>query len=310
MRLTVAICTWNRASLLDRTLARIAQDETTGLEWEVLVVNNNCTDDTDAVIARHQRHLPVRRILERRQGLSNARNAAAMAARGDLIVWTDDDVLVGDGWLRAYERAARLYSESSFFGGPIVPEFEGAAPKWLMAALPHVGGVYGTLDLGVETHELTPSALPFGGNFAVRTAIQRSYLYDPDVGRIGKGMLSGEETTVMLRMLGDGYSGQWLPDATLQHFVPRERQTARHIRRYHSGSAETQERRRPCGKGPLIFGRPRGRLCRLVIAELWYRIRRLSSPPEVWIKDLIRVGCLEGEWRGLTPPSARPCAGA
>src|SRR5262249_56770240 len=58
-RLTVAICTWNRAGLLDQTLGRLRELEIPpGTEWELLVVNNNCTDDTDAVVARHAGSLP------------------------------------------------------------------------------------------------------------------------------------------------------------------------------------------------------------------------------------------------------------
>ena len=65
-----------------------------GVDWELLVVNNNCTDKTDEVIARHSEVLPLRRLLELKPGLSNARNCAVEAAQGQLLIWTDDDVLV------------------------------------------------------------------------------------------------------------------------------------------------------------------------------------------------------------------------
>lgn len=78
MNLTVAICTWNRAALLDWTLARMRELRIPdGVEWELLIVNNNCTDQTDAVIARHAGVLPIRRIFEVNPGLSNARNRAS-----------------------------------------------------------------------------------------------------------------------------------------------------------------------------------------------------------------------------------------
>src|SRR5438105_3257885 len=103
MQVTVAICTWNRARLLDQTLTRMRELAVpTGLSWELLVVNNNCTDDTDAIIAKHADALPIRRLLETKQGLSNARNCALENMRGELLIWTDDDVLVDEGWLRAY----------------------------------------------------------------------------------------------------------------------------------------------------------------------------------------------------------------
>src|SRR5437899_2703201 len=103
MRVTVVICTWNRARLLDRTLTamrRLRIPEAT--QWELLVVNNNCTDDTDEVIEKHLTHLPIRRLVEPEQGHSNARNRALTVATGDLILWTDDDVEVDPEWLLAY----------------------------------------------------------------------------------------------------------------------------------------------------------------------------------------------------------------
>ena len=77
MIVTVAICTWNRAKLLDRTLTQMHQLRIPAdVEWELLIVNNNCTDETDPIIARHETALPIRRLFEPNPGLSNARNCA------------------------------------------------------------------------------------------------------------------------------------------------------------------------------------------------------------------------------------------
>ena len=130
MELSIAICTWNRAELLDRTLDTFEKLELpAGLDWELLVVNNGSSDDTDEVIARRGRHLPLRRLCEPRPGLSHARNLAATEARGELVVWTDDDVSVDPHWAAAYWSAARRYPEASFFGGTIDPWFESDPPN-------------------------------------------------------------------------------------------------------------------------------------------------------------------------------------
>jgi glycosyltransferase involved in cell wall biosynthesis len=79
-----------------------------GLEWELLIVNNNCTDNRDAVIANHAENLPIRRLSEARAGKSYAANQALEQARCDLVLWTDDDVPVDGRWLTsAVERASR-----------------------------------------------------------------------------------------------------------------------------------------------------------------------------------------------------------
>src|SRR5512134_131488 len=105
MDLTVAICTWNRGELLRKTLEQMTELVVPpGVTWELLVVNNNSTDHTDAVAAGFRRRLPLRYLVEPTPGKSNACNLAVREARGDYILWTDDDVLVSPQWLAAYCR--------------------------------------------------------------------------------------------------------------------------------------------------------------------------------------------------------------
>src|SRR5690348_908357 len=98
-RLTVAICTWNRARALRTTLEQLTRVRVpAGAAWELLVVNNNCTDDTDAACREFETRLPIRLLHEPTPGQSHARNLAIRESRGAYIAWTDDDVLVDEGW--------------------------------------------------------------------------------------------------------------------------------------------------------------------------------------------------------------------
>src|SRR5581483_541916 len=107
MHVTVAICTWNRCKLRDQTLAQFQNLRIPeGVTWELLVVNNNCTDQTDLVLENYRSRLPLRRLFEPKQGHCHARNCAVAAATGELLLWTDDDVLVNPEWLAAYVAAA------------------------------------------------------------------------------------------------------------------------------------------------------------------------------------------------------------
>jgi glycosyltransferase involved in cell wall biosynthesis len=96
MKLSIAICT-----LLERTLDSIVRATQPTAGWELIVVNNNCTDGTEAMLERFAARLPLKRVFEAAPGLSNARNAAIKVASGDYLIWTDDDVLVGTDWLVA-----------------------------------------------------------------------------------------------------------------------------------------------------------------------------------------------------------------
>ena len=93
MKLTVAICTWNRAGLLESTLAEMTKIRPPRSDWEVLVIDNNCVDRTKEVVTSFLQKLPIKYLFEKQQGLSHARNCAVACASGDYVIWTDDDVL-------------------------------------------------------------------------------------------------------------------------------------------------------------------------------------------------------------------------
>jgi glucosyl-dolichyl phosphate glucuronosyltransferase len=299
MKLTVAICTWNREKLLDQTLIEMQKLKIPlDIEWELLIVNNNCTDKTDEVIARHTGRMPVRRVFESNPGLSHARNAAVQQASGDYIIWTDDDVLVDEHWLEAYSRAFRACPDLVIFGGPIAPWFENTPPKWLESVWPRVANAYAVRDLGIHPIPLDEEHLPFGANFAIKLSIQRQFNYDPLLGRKGKGMLGSEETNLIKAMMNGGFQGLWVPDAKVRHFIPYSRQNTSYLRRYFHGQGVVLARQNESSSPVMLFGYPRWLVRGVIQTELIYRFRRLFSPPKIWIEDLILAsmhwGLLQG----------------
>ena len=90
---------------------------------EVLVVDNNCTDHTSNVVEAFGGRLPIGRVTESRQGLAHARNRAVADFRGDVLLFTDDDVRFGPGWLTAYRDAIRRFPDADYFGGRILPDW-------------------------------------------------------------------------------------------------------------------------------------------------------------------------------------------
>ena len=292
---TVAICTRNRSRALERTLRSLAAAAVPpSLSWEVLVVDNSSADETPRVIANASDALLVRAVDERQIGLSHARNAAIREARGDYIVWIDDDVLVDAQWLRAYHDAFRARPEIAFFGGPIVPTFEGSPPAWLRLALPRVDNAYAARDLGAAPVALTRDTLPFGANFAVRSDVQRRYPFDPALGRRGTALSAGEEWAVLEAMLAGGESGQWVPGARVEHVISAERQSVRYLRRYYveNGMSLALTRRAPGER--VLFGRPRWAWREALLQELAYRVRRAYAPADVWSVHLRRASLAWG----------------
>jgi len=204
-----------------------------GVQWELLVVNNNCTDATDEIIASFADRLPIRRLLQPAPGLSNARNKAVEEASGEYIIWTDDDVLADADWLKSYYEAFCRWPDAVVFGGPIEPWFEGDPPLWLLAGLDSISTAFAVQEFGADFSRLGGAVIPFGANYAVRTEDQRAHLYDPSLGRKQHGqVLLGEEDQVIRQLLEGGSSGWWIPNAKVKHWVPEARQTTEYIREY------------------------------------------------------------------------------
>ena len=195
-----------------------------GVDWELLVVDNNCSDDTPEVVARHAAHLPIERLSEPRQGLSHARNRAITAARGDIVLWTDDDALVEADWLGAYVAAAAAHPEATFFGGPVEPWFAVTPPRWLETNLTVFAGAYAVRRFPPGTLTLSDGKLlPFGANFAVRRRGFDDARFDTRLGRIGDDLMGGEEVQFMGHLIAKGHSGIWVEQATVRHHIPEER---------------------------------------------------------------------------------------
>ncbi|HMF95719.1 MAG TPA: glycosyltransferase [Vicinamibacterales bacterium] len=304
LHVTVAICTWNRCIPLEQTLHGL-----TGITapadatWELLIVNNNCTDQTDHVIRAFEGRLPIKRVVEARSGLSHARNRAVAEARGDYILWTDDDVTVCPNYLVEYVRAFKTWPDASIFGGPIEPCFDGTPPPWLLEIYPTIAGVYAARDFGPAPMPLSRDAIPWGANYVIRADAQARHLYDPDLGYRPGRLVGWEETEVILALLADGAHGWWVPGAALRHHVPKQRQTTKYLRTHfynrgiYYGSRWNEIDKR------LVFGRPRWLWKRVVESELKYRLHKVWSKPEVWVQHLITSSESWGLLNGYVPKS-------
>jgi glycosyltransferase involved in cell wall biosynthesis len=294
MNVTVAICTWNRAKLIDQTLAQMRQLRIPdGVEWELLVVDNNCNDGTDAVLTSYTAKLPLRKLKESRQGKSHAANLAVANTTADLLIWTDDDVLVDENWLAEYVRAANAWPEASFFGGRIDPLYEVEPPAWFRkyeyALLP-------LRSLDAEERLLTPREQVFGANMAFRLPVMKRYPFDPDLGRVGATFVLGEEAAIINRMYDDGHLGVWVPSAAIKHVVPAARMKSKNVWRYMHGLGRMNVRMKEfCPSGHELGGAPRWlypQYVKAFAAYAWQVVTRQDDPfpamrQAAWLEGVI-----------------------
>lgn len=219
---SVAICTWNRAALLDQTLARFQQlTPPVGTAWELLVVNNNCTDDTDSVVKKYVGRLPIRLIHERTPGKVHALNRSIAEANGEYILFTDDDALVEPNWMTEVLSKFQSSSADMVFGR-VLPWWETQPPKWYGDIL---AANFALLDYGSEPFiATTMQRQPFGVNYSFRKSVfQEIGLYKTDLGpRGGKGF-GGEDDEIFRRMLMNHKVVAYHPAAVVHHYVPKIR---------------------------------------------------------------------------------------
>lgn len=242
-RCSIIICTYNRARLLVQLFDALAAQQPAigaGSNIEIIVIDNNGTDGTASVVASAVSKLPVRCIIESRQGLSHARNRGIAEATGDLLVFIDDDVRPDRRWLHGYRRAAADFADAGFFGGRIRPYWPQGRPTWVHDEnLDLLAGVFGNFDLGDATRAWQHGEPgPFGANFAVRRELFKALgCFNPQFGRAGADLGRGEESEFFLRARRAGHTGVYVGAAYCEHRVEATRLRIGALYRYGLASA-------------------------------------------------------------------------
>lgn len=227
--LDIVICTYNSAALLDRTLVAISRQRVSpGVRWEVLVVNNNCTDETSEVVKKHSRagKVAVRMISEPKQGLTPARVCGVRNTDKEWIAFVDDDCLLAEDWVEQAAMFAAEHPECGAFGGQIVPEWETTPPLYVLNHKYAYAGKYH----GETAHRRSWLA---GAGLVVRRAalqacgwIDKQFLED----RTGSQLVSGGDMEIALR-LAARYELWYNPCCRIRHVIPERRMSREYLRR-------------------------------------------------------------------------------
>lgn len=215
------------------------------VSWELIVVDNNSTDETRPTVAGFQAVLPLRYVFEPLQGLSAARNRAIREFTGDVLLFTDDDVVVDQNWLRAFESASSSFPLAGYFGGRVIPFYPSGKPGWLQdEGLALLSGLLVRYHLGESTRRLLPcEPTPFGASFGIRRhVIHATGEFRCDLGVIGGVPGRGEESEYLHRVRAAGYDGVYVGDAIAHHSTDPRRLTLGYLFRYgvQTGVAESR----------------------------------------------------------------------
>jgi glycosyltransferase involved in cell wall biosynthesis len=232
--LSIILCTYNRAALLARALSALCRDSRSSAPVEVIVVDNNSTDATAAVVERFMSmRIPVRYLHEPRQGLSHARNAGILSTTAPLVAFTDDDVEPAPQWIDAVLAAFARHPQIAWVGGKVLPRWPARPPAWLNAShwAPLALVDYGDEELVLD--DCQPLCV-VGANLAIRRqALIACGLFATNVQRIGAGGGTTEDHELQMRMREAGLHGRYDPALVVHAEVERDRMTRRFHRRWH-----------------------------------------------------------------------------
>ena len=224
---SVVLATRDRAESLNRTLNALAEQETGSLTWEVIVVDNGSSDSTATVIEHASKVLPVVAAFEPLPGKNRAVNRGVSLARGQLILFTDDDVDPARDWMKRLVEAASRWPEDNIFGGRIFPRFPAAAPAWMTAGeFPY--GRWAFSAYSPRPDEGLTSETPLGPNMAIRASCLAKVVFDESIGPCGPDYAMGSEVELLLRLYRSGEQFVYVPDAVVGHVV-RPEDITRHV---------------------------------------------------------------------------------
>ena len=231
MDVSVIIPTYNRVETLLHALVSLQEQSLP--EFEILVVDNAASLEIKRLVATIKPSVKVslKYVPEPKLGIHNARHAGARAAKGELLVFTDDDATFDPGWLQAYAEAFSKHPEMSAAGGPVRPRWDASPPKWL---LEFIGSkkIFTMLSLMEPYKEfrLDPKGFFFGVNMAIRRDILFEVGgFNPE--SFGDVWLGDGETGLNHKLCRLAMSIGYVPDAIVYHHIPPERMTVEYFRR-------------------------------------------------------------------------------
>ncbi|MEB3292574.1 MAG: glycosyltransferase [Synechococcales bacterium] len=320
-RISAIICTHNRDRYLGKAIdSLLCQTPLTGETWvggetaspespfyEVLVVDNGSTDRTREVVEARLGNPRLRYVHEPTLGLSVARNRAVQETQADILAYLDDDAIASPHWLSHLVQAYETHPKLAIAGGKVTLLWEDqqVPPPWLSSSL---AGNLGAYDLGNEFKLIQqPGLTPRGLNYSIR----RLFLaqvggFDPQLGRVGKNLLSNEELQMTALALQAGWQVAYLPQAIVAHHVAPERMQRRWFleRGWWQGISECYREQIAGEAGWGQFPRGAERLLRGL-----YKALRFHQQPEQVFENLVysygQVGYLSKVCQGILLSSDR-----
>lgn len=275
MDISIILATFQRADLLNQTLRSFCLLNTKGLEWEVLIVDNAEDRRTHDILMSYSDEIPLKYLVETRRGKNNALNRAIPEAKGEVLVFTDDDVIVDPNWLIEVWEGTRRWPQYYVFGGRILPKFP--KEKQVPFGHPFFENAFTIANWDIPEGYYNADKV-WGPNMAIRAFIfKRGWRFDPNVGPDGTQCYRmGSETDLTTRLERAGFKAIYLPRSIVFHQVRSEQMNTKHMyeRAFRTGREYAYIAGIP--KGAVLAGVPPYLLLRMIKASLRFALSSLA----------------------------------
>lgn len=234
MLVSAIICTYNRADFLTAAIKSLVNQDLNASDYEILVVDNNSSDDTKRLtleLIQQYTNRNIKYIFEPQQGLSYARNRGIVEAKGEYVAFLDDDAEASLTWLNKVIEGFNQDQQIAVVGGPVNLRCEVSKPEWCRGEISTL--IFAETHYGTESRLLSAPQGPAGANVAYRRdiLIREDLWFNTTLGRIGNCLLSGEESDFLRRIREKGYKVFYHGEADVLHFAPKERATVDYAKR-------------------------------------------------------------------------------
>lgn len=222
MRFSFITCTYNRAAYLPKTLKALCEQTFLGKDYEIIIIDNNSSDNTAAVCSNFIEQYPFKQIQyhkELNQGLSHALNRGIKEAKGEYIIYVDDDETIGNKHLEYLNDYLNHFPDAELCASPVIPIYEENPPKWMSIFTQRLIGGY--FNLGKNVKVLSKTNYPGTGHTIIKRELYTKYgIYNTELGRKGTSLIGAEDKDMAFRLMEGNIKGYYFPNIPIYHHIP------------------------------------------------------------------------------------------